>query len=153
MEEWQSARSKAGKLIGRLDTRERILVLAALYWGEGTKRELNLVNGDPELLRVFVECLLSLGVKREDLLFSLRLFEDIESSKARRYWVRVFRVTSDCIRIGERSTGKTKGRFQYGMCRIRVKKSARYFKLIIAVIESLKIQIRPRSSMDRTAAS
>src|SRR3989338_1546198 len=43
--EWEKAQAEATRLVGKLTARDKILVLCALYWGEGTKRELNIING------------------------------------------------------------------------------------------------------------
>ncbi len=83
---WEVAKKRAAKLVGRVSARDKVLMLAGLYWGEGTKRELNIINGDAYLLSVFVECLRSLGVPKERLVFSLRIFDDIHEDKAIRYW-------------------------------------------------------------------
>lgn len=150
---WKQATHDAKKRIGKISARDRMLILAALYWGEGNKRELNLINSDPELIRVFIACLLSIGVKPEDMRVSLRLYEDIPTRKALSFWASVVSVpVSQFGRIDVLKGHKT-GKLQHGMCRIRVRKGGTYFKLIMSMIESIKKEISPRSSMDRTAAS
>src|SRR3989338_6995155 len=46
---WKNAQHEASILITRPSRKDRLLVLASLYWGEGTKSELNLLNTDPSL--------------------------------------------------------------------------------------------------------
>ena len=150
---WETARTQSARLIGRLTSRDKLLVLAALYWGEGTKSELNIINGDASLLRVFIVCLEELGIQKAKLRFSLRLFEDIEERQAKRVWARELGVKAENIHVSELSRGKRRGKLPFGMCRIRLQKSGPYFKLIMSMIESIKSALSPRSSMDRTAAS
>ena len=45
--------------------------MSMLYWGEGTKRELNIINGDPGMMRVFISCLRSMGVNENDITIGL----------------------------------------------------------------------------------
>ena len=97
--EWEKARGKAALYLGKLSSRDKILILAGLYWGEGTKRELNIINGDASLLRVFIICLGELGVLKENLRISLRLFEDIEEHRARMFWARELGVSAKAIRV------------------------------------------------------
>ena len=62
-----------------------------LYLGEGTKSNLHSVrlgNTDPELIKAFVHFLERiLGIRREDLHYSLQLFTDIDPTEALTYWV------------------------------------------------------------------
>ena len=150
---WNHARKKAAKLVGKVTTRDKLFILSALYWGEGTKSELNIINGDAELLRVFVNCLDAIGISKEDLRFSLRLYSDIDPHIARTSWAQVFRINPESIQIGEIIVGKKRGKLAYGMCRIRLKKGGSYFKLIMSMIESIRRETRSRSSTDRTSHS
>jgi len=141
--DWEQAKARSVEIVGKLSFRDRMLVLAALYWGEGTKRELNIINGDASLLRMFIVCLEALGIKRSSLRISLRLFEDIDVQRAKEYWARELRVRSNVISVSEFSKGKKNGKLAYGMCRIRVQKSGPCFKLVMSMIESLKRGIMP----------
>src|SRR3989344_806379 len=57
-----------------------------LYWGEGTKANLNSVrlgNTDPKLLKRFVEFLIKFfGIKKSDFTFGLQIFTDISPDEA-----------------------------------------------------------------------
>src|SRR3989344_5497463 len=71
---WSEAKVRASELIGPIGFKERLLILSSLYWGEGNKAELNLINSDPNLVRVIVMCLKDLGIQQNELKISLRLF-------------------------------------------------------------------------------
>ncbi len=151
---WQQARTQMLPLIGNLQKRDKLLILAALYWGEGTKSELNIINSDAELLRVFLICIEELGVSRHALSFSLRTFEDISLRKAKQYWAKQLDIPVAIISSAEIKRAKKIGKLPYGMCRIRMRKGERYFKQIMSMIQLIASQTNgPRSSMDRTAAS
>ena len=75
--EWQEAKARASRIVRRIGFRDRMLILSCLYWGEGNKTELNLINSDPTMLRVVISCLKDLGVQNSELKISLRLFQDI----------------------------------------------------------------------------
>ena len=139
--EREHADKKAHSLLSSFDGRDMLLVLAALYWGEGTKRELNLVNGDPELVRVFVSCLRILGITNKQLKIRLRIFEDMNKQKVVAFWVKTLAVSKTDIASVEVLSGKKKGKLKYGMCRVRVKKSKDHFKFIMAMIDFIKSEI------------
>jgi hypothetical protein len=151
---WREARNSVKPLIGDISKRDKLLILAALYWGEGTKKELNIINSDPQLLAVFVDCLESLGVSRESLTYSLRTHSDVSISQSKKYWAQELGVGTNMVKSVEVVQGKKRGKLPHGMCRIRMRKGERYFKQIMSMIELISTSvICPRSSMDRTAAS
>ena len=139
--EWNDSRVIAFDLAKNISKEGRMLVLACLYWGEGCKRELNLINSDPNLVRVFVNCLMDLGIKKEDLLVSIRIYEDIDLEKAKLFWAKTIGIKQIYIRSVNILKGKKIGKLEYGMCRIRVKKGGKYFKILISMIDLIKSQI------------
>ena len=62
-----------------------------LYWGEGTKANphaIRLGNTDPRLLKKFIEFLITFfRISKDDLMFGLQLFTDINVEKAKRFWM------------------------------------------------------------------
>lgn len=139
--EWDNSRKIVSDLLGSISKEGRLLVLACLYWGEGNKRELNLINSDPNLVRVFVNCLYDLGVNKEDLLISIRIYEDINVEKAKNFWAKTIGVNTNNIRSVNILSGRKIGKLEYGMCRIRVRKAGKYFKILISMIDLIKSQI------------
>lgn len=67
-----------------------------LYWGEGTKANLDSVrlgNTDPKLVAKFMEFLIKLfGVKRADFRFGLQIFTDINVGEAMDFWAKNLRI-------------------------------------------------------------
>jgi hypothetical protein len=136
--EWEEAKNKASNLISKIGLSEKMLILACLYWGEGNKTELNLINSDPAMIKVVISCLKDLGIKDSELKISLRLFEDINKEKAISFWSSTLSLHKSHIQKINVIPGKKVGKLEYGMCRLRVKKGGRYFKLIISMIDLIK---------------
>ena len=151
---WLEASQEANRLMGNFSKRDKLFILSCLYWGEGSKQyDLSLNNSDPGLIKVFVECLQIIGVKKSDLRITLRIYEDINKSKAITFWANLLNLPEDKILGVSLLPGKKKGKLQYGMCRVRVAKGAVYFKLIMSMIDLIKSNFSRRSSMDRTSHS
>ncbi len=138
---FEEAKQRAKKLLSNIEDRDRMFILAALYWGEGTKRELNLINGDPELVRVFVSCLRTLGITNDQLKITLRIFEDMDRKKVVTFWSQMLEMKRQHIASINVLKGKKKGKLQYGMCRVRVKKGKDHFKFILAMIDFIKSEV------------
>ncbi len=141
--DYEVAKQKAQKSLSRIEDRDKLFILAALYWGEGTKRELNLINGDPELICVFISCLRSLGIQNNQLKITLRIFGDMNKDEVLDFWAGIIGIPKKQITSLEILKGKKKGKLQHGMCRIRVEKSKDHFKFIMAMIDFIKSQITP----------
>lgn len=138
---WNESKLVAKKIVSKLDSRDRMLILACLYWGEGNKTELNLINGDPALVRVVIRCLKELGISNSEINLSLRLFSDIDKEDAVKFWVESTGLNKSNIIRFEIIEGKKVGKLAHGMCRVRVRKGARHFKLIMSVIDLIKSEI------------
>lgn len=139
--DWQDAHDKAVTLVGDFGLKERMLVLSCLYWGEGNKREFNVINSDSTLIKVIVSCLEDLGVSRDEIKVSLRLFSDINKTEAVNFWTKELNLTKNSITKFEIIEGKKKGKLKYGMCRVRIKKGGKHFKLIMSMIDLIRLKV------------
>lgn len=133
--EWDAAKVLAKNILGDISKRDVILLLVGIYWGEGTKRELNIMNGDPRLLKIFLISMRELGVLENDFIFSVRLFGIESRAKSLDYWSKNLNISKKLIKVGEIVQSNSSDRLPYGMCRIRVRKGGKYFKLIMSMIE------------------
>lgn len=89
----ERTRGEAAGEIGELSDRELFLVGVGLYWAEGAKskphrlqEQVQFVNSDPGVIRVFLAWLDLLGVTRERLQLRLMIHESADVSAAERYW-------------------------------------------------------------------
>jgi hypothetical protein len=139
--EWKEAQIKASSIINHIGLPEKMLILSCLYWGEGNKTELNLINSDPEMLRVIVSCFKDLGIQNSELKISLRLFQDINKEKAISFWTHSLKLPKGSVSRIELIHGNKVGKLKYGMCRIRVTKGGKYFKLMISMINFIKSNV------------
>ena len=140
--EWVNSREKALSLIGNLGIKERMIILSCLYWGEGNKTELNVINSDPHLIRTVLVCLKDFGIEDSELKVSLRLFKEINQKEAITFWSKVLNLPDGFINKIDVVEGNKPGKLKYGMCRIRVKKSGKYFKLIMSMIDLIKSNVK-----------
>ena len=96
------------------------------------------MNSDPGLIKVFVGCLYEIGVPKDNIKINLRLHDDIDRNKAIIFWAKLLSIEPARIGKIEVIQGKKTGKLKYGMCRVRVAKSATYFKLIMSLISIIK---------------
>src|SRR3989338_11675062 len=122
---WDEARVKASSIIRDIGFKEKMLILSCLYWGEGNKRELNIINSDPLIIKTVIICLEDLGVKQEDLKISIRIFEDISKKKAVNFLTSILGLPAGFIKSINVIHSNKPGKLQYGMCRLRVKKGGK----------------------------
>jgi predicted DNA-binding protein YlxM (UPF0122 family) len=103
-----------------LTERDCLLVLIGLYWGEGTKKDFNIINSDPALIQTVINSLDSLKIDRQRLTLSLRVHSGVSLANAKKFWSLQTGVPLDRITRHEVIKGKKKGKLPYGMCRLRV---------------------------------
>jgi hypothetical protein len=128
------AYNKALKTITSLKDKERELILASLYWGEGGKGDFNLTNTDPDLIRVFVKGLTEIyNIPVSKIRLSLRLYEDLDRDKCIDYWSQITGVPKENYRSVNVLVGKKLGKLMYGMCRLRIEKGGDMLKYLKAL--------------------
>jgi hypothetical protein len=137
-EDWKKASQKSSLLIQKLSSRDYLIILACLYWGEGNKKNLSLINSDPKLILVFIKSLKIIGVKQSDLKVSVRIFQDLDKEKVLNFWSNLTGVSVDKFSETDVIQSDKVGKLEYGMCRVRVAKAGQYFKLIMSVIDFIK---------------
>ena len=153
-QDWIKAKKISRLIIPKLKKTERILIAACLYWGEGTKKyDFSLSNTDPYLIKVFTRSLESLGISKNQLRITIRIYEDINKLKAINYWSKIIGVRPEKILNVNVLRGKKTGKLPYGMCRIRLTKGSFTFKTVMSIIDYIKQQLCPRSLMDKTTHS
>lgn len=153
MEETKRAETEARAIIQDSNRINRVLIASCLYWAEGTKKDFSLSNTDPELIKVFIQCLGEFGVKKKDLRVTIRVYEDLDIPLAIKYWAHVVGIPKGRISNVNVLKGKKKGKLKYGMCRIRVIKGGYLLKIIRSIINLTPELAGPYSSTDRIGHS
>ncbi|KKQ07553.1 MAG: hypothetical protein US18_C0013G0001 [Parcubacteria group bacterium GW2011_GWB1_36_5] len=138
--EWVMARELISEKLGQITKRGLILMAGMLYWAEGTKHyDLNLINTDSGLMKIFLKGLLALGVSKEHIKISIRLFSDLNEEKAIKFWLKELNLTRKNLVSINYLKGKKKGKLPYGMCRLRVKNGALHFKQLMSIMNLSKM--------------
>lgn len=136
LEEKNKAKQHAHDLIKSINKRDIFLIFCSLYWGEGTKKELNIINGDPKLIAFFVKGLLSLGIDKKKIKISIRYYSNQNKKDLTSFWVKLLALEHSNVVGFERVEGSGKvDKLVYGMCRVRLEKSSYYHKLVSSAIE------------------
>jgi len=124
----------ANGTISDLSEKEKLLILASLYWAEGAKADFNLTNTDPDLINIFVKGLCnSLEISRDRLRLNVRIYEDMDREKCLKFWFRVTGLSSENLSSVNVLFGKKSGKLKYGMCRVRVTKGGDMLKYLVAL--------------------
>ena len=123
--------------IGKLSKRDLFLVAIALYWGEGTKRELNLLNGDPAMIKVFLDGLLSIGIKRESVKITIRYYSHQDKEELSKFWIGKLGLSAENLVGYERVDSCGSNKLRYGMCRMRVAKASYFHKVLLQGISQI----------------
>lgn len=141
-------------LINELSSKEKLLIISALYWAEGEKKDFSISNTDPHLIRVFVNALRELfGLNNERFRLSIRIYEDLDPEKCIEFWSQVTNLPRENIISIIVLPGKKKGKLEYGMCRVRITRGGDLLKKIKAVGSIITQLSVPIAQMDRASRS
>jgi predicted transcriptional regulator len=121
----------------KLSSRELILISSALYWGEGTKRELNLINSDPKLIRSFLVGLNELGVSTSSVKVNIRYYSNQDKADLTKFWLKYLGLQESNLVGYEKVNSSFENKLEYGMCRIRVTKSSLFHKILLNIIDEI----------------
>ena len=126
---------EALRAVSSVSDRDSFFLLLGLYWGEGAKKDLSMINSDPLLIQSFLFCLRKIGVNNERVSVSLRVHKGVSIVRAKTFWASVTNKEIGAIRSVEVIEGKKKGRLQNGMCRVRIRSGIKERLLIQKSIE------------------
>ncbi len=135
--------------VGQMNERELMLVGAALYWGEGTKRggkgksnRVIFTNSEPKMVKLYMRFLREIfGIADEKFAAELHLYESIDHLVAKQYWseitgIPVARFWSTNLVSRASQNKRPFNRLPYGTIGIRVS-SRTLFNKIMGMIEGL----------------
>ena len=142
--DWVEARTRAKKTVQSITHKDLVLIGAALYWADGSKKDFGLSNTDPVLIRIFLFILRNaFDVKDIDLKVSLRIYEDLDKTACLRFWSRVTGIKLNKSTSINILHGSKKGKLKYGMCRVRVKRGGLLLKKIFSIINQIDVLTAP----------
>lgn len=142
LKNWEIAKSEAIDLVPKISNREAVLIIASLYWSEGSKKDFSFSNTDPEMIKVFLKILRSVfKVNNDDLKFSIRIYSDLNLNKCINFWSKVAGVKLNHKASVNILEGSKNGKLKYGMFRVRVRKGGLLLKTMFSIINRLQLLI------------
>jgi len=133
---WERAKRYAQDLL-HSPSRDFIIMLAMLYWGEGSKNVCEFINSDGRVIESYLFILRNvLKIPEEIIKPTMRIFSGMDQKECLNYWSRITKIPQNrfTIRLND---GSTKGKAKYGMCRITIRKGANILKLIHSLIDQI----------------
>lgn len=143
---------KSKSEIESLSERELFLIGVALYWAEGSKEKehspgspLRFANGDPYMIKLFLEWLRAIGVKKERICFDIYLHDNnkYRTADVIKYWAMNTSFSENLFKVYyKKDIPKTKRRnispdTYFGLVRIYVKESSDLVRRINGWIEGI----------------
>ena len=103
IKENEYARTEGSIHMGKISSRELMIIGAALYWGEGTKsersssnRNIAFANSDPDMIATFLRFIRDIfKIKEERIRAGIHIYPNIDQVLARKYWSEVTRLPAD----------------------------------------------------------
>jgi len=131
---WEKAQEYTKELLTG-PHRELAIVLAMLYWGEGSKKCCEFINSDGRMIEIYLFSLRNmLDIKEKDIQPTLRIFSGMDRFECLDYWYKITKIAKSkfIVRLND---GGTRSRTKYGMCRISIRKGGNSLKLIRSLID------------------
>ncbi|MBU3918805.1 hypothetical protein KKC63_02780 [Patescibacteria group bacterium] len=136
----ERARKRAQELL-QGPNRDLSIVIAMLYWAEGSKKGCRFINSDGRMIKSYLTILRNVfDIPEEFIKPTMRIYSGMDRKECLNYWSRITKISKHkfIIRFND---GGTRGRTRYGMCRIRIKKGGDISKLIDSLIEQVSQEI------------
>ena len=135
------------KLLLNSGDRYLVSILAMLYWAEGdNKNAFSFTNTSSDMVSMFIKILEKcFNISNDQLNVTVRYFTGMNRNKCLRHWSEVTKVPKKQINMYYNDGGK-RGRTEFGICRIGVKKSGYLFK----VVRSLIVDISKENNCPRS---
>jgi len=121
--------------------RDLSIVIAMLYWGEGSKKRCEFINSDGMMIKSYLKIMKKVvNIPKTSIKPTLRIFSGMNEKKCLNYWSRVTKIAKSkfIVRLND---GGSKGRTKYGMCRITIKRGGDTLKLLHSLIDQISGEI------------
>jgi hypothetical protein len=144
-EGWSRARQEAEQILVNFKEESAWpVLLASLYWAEGTKnREFVFTNTDPLMVRIFLKIIRErLNVQDSNLTITVRISGSTDKNGCKRHWAGVTKIPFDKIRVDHNNL-HNKGKTAHGICRITLKKGGHTLKLMHCLIQKIAATMLP----------
>jgi len=136
----ERARKRAQELL-QGPSRDLSIVIAMLYWAEGSKKGCQFINSDGRMIKSYLTILRNVfDIPEEFIKPTMRIYSGMDRKECLNYWSRITKIPKHKFTI-RFNDGGTSGRTKYGMCRIILKKGGNTSKLIQSLIEQVSEEI------------
>ena len=116
--------------------RELAIVLAMLYWGEGSKKVCEFINSDGNMIKLYIHILRNvLSIPDDKIQPTMRIFSGMNENECLNYWSEATSIPKHQFRVRWNDGSTSRGKTPYGMCRITIRKGQNSLKLIHSIIE------------------
>lgn len=130
----EKAVKEASSLFSGTD-RDLLIALAMLYWAEGSKGSPEFINSDGRMIFLYLQILRNvLNIPDESIHVTIRIFTGMDRGSCLKHWSQVTKISSKVFTV-RLNDGGTRGRTEYGLCRIGVRKGGHFLKLMHALID------------------
>lgn len=134
------AENQAGTLLADKRKRELLIIIAMLYWAEGSKKVCEFINSDGAMIALYLYVIRAiLNVPEESIVPTMRIFTGMDETQCLVYWSKITNIPKRKFKI-RLNDGGVSGRTTYGMCRITVKKGNNTVKLLRAIIKRISLE-------------
>lgn len=136
MESLRSAQNTANLFL-KGKNRELVIMLAMLYWAEGSKRACEFINSDGRMIALYLHILRKIfKVPEPSIQPTMRIFSGMNKQVCLAYWSSITSIPKSRFIVRFNDGGK-RGKTKYGMCRITIKKGGFSLKVIYALRDLL----------------
>ncbi len=142
-DKWRLARESAVGFLRGVDLRAGwTILIAALYWAEGTKYSgFVFTNTDEFMIKIFLGILRQhLAVKDDEIDVLIRTSGNMDPQICRRYWSNVTAIPYKRVRINYNAK-QNKSKSIHGMCRLTIRKGGDRLKLMHCLIDEITVKI------------
>lgn len=116
-------------------SKEFLIVISMLYWGEGSKKVCEFINSDGRMIQIYLVILRKiLKIPEKSIKPTMRIFSGMNENECLNYWSKITKITKNnfLVRFND---GGIKCKTKYGMCRITIKKGSYILKIMHSLIE------------------
>ncbi len=119
-----------------------VSILAMLYWAEGdNKNAFSFTNTNSDMISMFIGILEKcFQINTDKLKITIRYFTGMNRNKCLKHWSKVTKVPKKQINMYY-NDGGNRGRTEFGICRVTVKKSGYLFKVVRSLIIDIPKEI------------
>ncbi len=119
---WERVRKQA-KEIFNSGNKYPCALLAMLYWVEGNKKNFVFTNTDGRMIKFYLVILKKyFNINKSDIKIIIRVFENLNIKECLKYWSNILELPKEKFSIYINDGGK-RGKAQYGICRLSIKKA------------------------------